>query len=67
MDGNVFLVVIMLFCSLLAFLVARHFLCWYWKINRIVELLENLVRLQGGVADAPVVRPVPEPAPPAQA
>ncbi len=26
----------------LVFLLLREFLCWYWKINRIVELLENI-------------------------
>ena len=26
----------------LLFLVLREFFCWYWKINRVVALLENI-------------------------
>ena len=27
---------------LLAFVVGREIVCWYWKINRIVDLLEDI-------------------------
>ena len=43
----VFLVV-----TLIMFLVLRHVVCWYWKINRIVALLESInTRLGGELPD----------------
>jgi hypothetical protein len=38
---------------LVFFLVCREFLCWYWKINKSVELLEEqnkiLLRIEKGL------------------
>ncbi len=28
--------------SLVIFLIGRQIVCWYWKINRIVSLLESI-------------------------
>jgi len=36
---------------ILIFLAIREIVCWYWKINRIVELLESIeshLRARGG-------------------
>ena len=32
---------------IIVFLICRELVCWYWKINRIVELLEGLNRKLG--------------------
>ena len=29
--------------TLLCFLIFRHIVCWYWKINYATELLENIL------------------------
>ena len=34
--------VIALVILVVIFLVFRELVCWYWKINRMVELLENI-------------------------
>lgn len=26
------------------YLILRHFCCWYWKINRRIELMEDMLR-----------------------
>ena len=39
--------------AIIIFLISREFICWYWKINRIVVLLEeqnNLLKQQLGVS-----------------
>jgi uncharacterized Zn-finger protein len=47
---NAFLVGFALIASTLAiFLVGRGLVCWYWKINRIVELLEAIERRLKGL------------------
>lgn len=33
---------IMLGIVLVGFLICREIVCWYWKINRVVELLERI-------------------------
>lgn len=49
-----FLVVLLLFVGVvaLAFLVLRAFMLWYWKIDRIVALLEELVSVAGRASPA---------------
>lgn len=43
MNNNVFSIVLMtLLISLVVFLIARELICWYWKINHIVSLLESI-------------------------
>lgn len=37
-------VVVVLCISILIFLICREIFCWYWKVNRIVELLEQIAR-----------------------
>ena len=41
MDSNVLISIVVL---LIVFLIFRELVCWYWKINRIVELLESIER-----------------------
>ncbi len=42
---NTFLIPILIFSvALFFFLIFRAILLWYWKIDRIVELLEELVK-----------------------
>ncbi|MEK7187362.1 MAG: hypothetical protein AAB691_00770 [Patescibacteria group bacterium] len=39
---------------LVVFMLMREIFCWYWKINRIVDLLEKLVEQKTGQKeDAP--------------
>lgn len=42
MDGNAFSALIILGVLFLFFLIGRELVCWYWKINRTVELLEKI-------------------------
>jgi hypothetical protein len=28
--------------TLVVFLVGREVMCWYWKVNRIIQLLESI-------------------------
>lgn len=42
MDGNVFIALVILGVLFLFFLIGRELVCWYWKINRTVELLEKI-------------------------
>lgn len=42
MDGNVFSALVVLGVLFLFFLIGRELVCWYWKINRTVELLEKI-------------------------
>ncbi len=30
--------------TLVIFLVGREIMCWYWKVNRIIQLLESIDR-----------------------
>jgi hypothetical protein len=30
--------------TLVIFLVGREVMCWYWKVNRIIQLLESIDR-----------------------
>jgi hypothetical protein len=30
-------------CGVFAFFIGRELMCWYWKVNEIVELLKELV------------------------
>ena len=40
--------IVVLLVALVVFLVARELVTWYWKINRIVQLLESIDRKLGG-------------------
>lgn len=43
--------------AVVIFLVLREIFCWYWKINRMVELLESIdANLRGRSAGAPGAR-----------
>ncbi len=33
--------------SILVFIICRELVCWYWKLNRIVELLEQIASQKG--------------------
>ena len=39
---NVTAVLITLVVSFVILLICREIVCWYWKINRAVDLLENI-------------------------
>jgi hypothetical protein len=39
--GSMAIIVIIL-AIIIIFLVCRELICWYWKINRGIELLENI-------------------------
>jgi len=42
MSGNLFSIIItVLIVIIVVFLICRELICWYWKINRIVVLLEE--------------------------
>jgi hypothetical protein len=41
---------------ILLFLVLREFFCWYWKINRIVSLLEKIAAGQKGAEVNPQIK-----------
>lgn len=41
---DLFSAIISLALMLIIFLILREFFCWYWKVNRTIELLEKLVR-----------------------
>lgn len=40
---------VVFFVSVVIFLAMRWLLCWYWKINRIVQLLESIDKRLTGV------------------
>ena len=35
------IIIVVLFGTIIIFLVCRELICWYWKLNRIVSLLEE--------------------------
>jgi hypothetical protein len=42
--------------AIVIFLICRELMCWYWKINRIIALLEeqnNLLKRQLGIPSEP--------------
>ncbi len=43
------------------FLAAREFLCWYWKINKVVALLESIDGKLGPAGKTGRIPPVPDP------
>lgn len=44
MDNLLNSLLIFLLVTIVIFFIARELVCWYWKINRIVELLESIDR-----------------------
>lgn len=54
----------------LIFLVLREFNCWYWKINKIVEVLSDisgrLAMIEENTPPIPLMSPHPPSTPPAQ-
>lgn len=49
--------VLAIIIAVVIFLVLREIFCWYWKINRLVELLESIdANLRGRDANAPGAR-----------
>jgi len=49
MNPNVFFdLIIYVIAILLVFILLREFWCWYFKINKITELLEKLVKNTSG-------------------
>ena len=41
-SGNIWSILIgILIAAIIIFLICREFFCWYWKINRIVALMEE--------------------------
>jgi hypothetical protein len=39
--------IVVLCITILVFIVCREIVCWYWKLNRIVELLEQIAAQSG--------------------
>lgn len=44
MDDAIGLVLVYILISILVLLVIRELVCWYWKVNRAVSLLESIYR-----------------------
>ena len=42
MDDFIGAMLLTVFVSLIVFLILRELMCWYWKINKIVSLLEGI-------------------------
>ena len=42
MDDVVVIILAALLIAFIVFLILRKFICWYWKVNRIVSLLEGI-------------------------
>ena len=42
MDEVVIGILVAFFVAFIVFLILRELMCWYWKINRIVSLLEGI-------------------------
>ena len=56
-------VLVTILIVLVVFLICREILCWYWKVNKIVSLLEgiqSLLRAQGATLGVtpPVTPPI---------
>lgn len=58
-NGEEALVAILAACLIIfvVFLILREVVCWYWKINRIVELLEAIYHQLGGKEGRPILPP----------
>jgi len=42
-SGNSFFyVIVMIIVAIIVFIIAREFNCWYWKINKRLQLLEEI-------------------------
>lgn len=44
-------VILPLIIGFLIFLILREVMCWYWKINTIVRLLEDVIKKMNEVAN----------------
>jgi len=44
-------VILPLVIGFLIFLILRELMCWYWKINSIVRLLEDIIKKMNEVAN----------------
>jgi hypothetical protein len=44
-------VILPLVIGFLIFLILREVMCWYWKINTIVRLLEDIIKKMNEVAN----------------
>lgn len=56
-NNNGFIVIMLIIFAILIWIALREIMTWYWKINRIVDLLEKIeghLRRDGG-QDAPQV------------
>jgi len=42
MDEEIGVVLIVLLVVLVVFLICREIVCWYWKINKQISLLESI-------------------------
>ncbi|MDA1000681.1 MAG: hypothetical protein O2807_09250 [bacterium] len=62
--GNILIGILVL---ALIFFLFREFFCWYWKLNKIVDLLQSIDRrLQDQEMRAARAAPAPLPPPPPQ-
>ncbi|MDD5034034.1 MAG: hypothetical protein PHE55_04685 [Methylococcaceae bacterium] len=48
MNNEIGVVLIAVLAVIVVFLLIREIVCWYWKINRIVLLLESIEQKLGG-------------------
>ena len=44
-------VILPLIIGFLIFLILREVMCWYWKINMVVRLLEDIIKKMNEVAN----------------
>lgn len=42
-SGSIGLAITILVVTLVIFLICREVVCWYWKINRSVDLMEKIL------------------------
>lgn len=47
MDNPVIIVFAWIFLAIILFLMFREVVCWYWKINKRVDLLEKIAKQLG--------------------
>ena len=52
MDETVGVVLICLVVGLIVWLICRELICWYWKINKAIGLLESIDQRLKTLADA---------------
>jgi hypothetical protein len=55
LDEAIGVILVVIVIAIVVFLIAREIVCWYWKINRAITLLESINEQLGDLNNASVI------------